>query len=71
MGMDKDLIEMKAWVKPKVGDYMFTPSGITKVTHVTEYGWSGYKYGNIPFWEGGNWRVFRVLNEDEIKQHIK
>ncbi len=64
-------MDWKNWKIPLVGDYMFTPMGITKVTHVTQYTWSGYCYVNIPFWEGGNWNVFRVLNKEEIEKHVK
>ena len=58
---EKEKKEVAAWQKPKVGDYMSTPIGVSKVTHVTEYTWSGHMYGNIPFWEGSNWRVFKVI----------
>lgn len=70
MRSEKDKKEIAAWKKPKVGDKMKTPIGIMTVTYVDECRWSGNGigfdgkptgFGNIPFWESGNWRVFKVI----------
>jgi len=55
--------EWNDWVIPKTGDKMQTPSGVVIVGEVTSCRWSSEckSYGNIPFWEGGNWRVFKVI----------
>jgi hypothetical protein len=59
---EKDMEEIKAWKKPVVGDKMQTPSGVVIVTEVTEHRWSADRlYGNIPFWESYNWRIFKVI----------
>lgn len=55
------------WVKPKVGNKIQTPAGICIVTMVSDYRWSGRNpdtsigYVNVPFYEGNNWKIFKVL----------
>lgn len=68
--LDKDKAEIAAWKKPKAGDMMNTPTGVVIVASVTEYSWTSDQvrgrpgYGNVPFWEGGNWRIFHVIDPD-------
>lgn len=60
MTTDEAIAQMKAYVKPKVGDKINTPMGVEVVTHADEFRFSSQHYGNVPFFEGGNWRVFTV-----------
>ena len=71
---EKDKAEIAAWRIPVVGDTMRTPTGFVKVASVTKCTWTSDNvpgrpgYGNVPFYEGGDWRHHYVVNPDGTKK---